>query len=497
MTSTKAKATPFVDWYGIWAGHGGAGKDGLSWIQDPPLGDLRLAVQEGIWSEPQFTSVERSWEAGGVTPNHIVYQDGTLKMWYRATGENATTYVAYAESDDGFSWRRPEVGLVEYNGSKANNLLHEESYHGLYRVFRDNSAPPEERYKSTIPRGRYYVDGVVDSNISKEEFKKMRHAMQHEGFAHDEIKKKLEIHQIIIGAVSPDGLRWTVLEEPLRDLGSHTLDGEYSTLYDEERGEYVAYHRGHWERRRSIRRSSARKFDEWNDPQFVFMPDAQDPIDVDVYAAGYCRYPGGDLHLMFLPFYHRNTSTVDIQLATSRDGLLWGRPERVPIIARGVYGCLYTIADIVPLDDETWGLMFVGNPGRHDFRTDPMDDRPREPADWRWATWKRERLVALESSGEARFTTVQRTCSGAEMRLNYQTETGGWVKVELVHPPVTPPKPVEPFPGFGSNEADVMVGDELSRVVSWKGQSDLSELKGREVSVRIHMARAKLYSIAI
>ena len=149
--------------------------------------------------------------------------------------KNGVTYVAYAESEDGFFWRRPALGLVEYDGSTANNLLHNAEYFGLYSVFRDPSAPPEERYKSTIPRGRYYVDGVPDPAISKEQFKEMRHAMQHEGFSPDEIRQKLEIHQTIIGAISPDGFRWTVLDEPLRDLGSRTLDGEYSVHYDDER----------------------------------------------------------------------------------------------------------------------------------------------------------------------------------------------------------------------------------------------------------------------
>ena len=73
--------------------------------------------------------------------------------------------------------------------------------------------------------------------------------------------------------------------------------------------------------------------------------------------------------------------------------------------------------------------MFMGNPGRHDFRTDPTDDSPRETAEWRWGTWKRERLVALEAEGEARFTTVQRECEGTQMKINYETETGGWVRV--------------------------------------------------------------------
>ena len=60
--------------------------------------------------------------------------------------------------------------------------------------------------------------------------------MQHEGMGMEEIKEKLEMRQIIRAAVSPDGLRWTVLDEPLRDLGSLTLDGEYFTTYDQERG---------------------------------------------------------------------------------------------------------------------------------------------------------------------------------------------------------------------------------------------------------------------
>ena len=68
---------------------------------------------------------------------------------------------------------------------------------------------------------------------------------------------------------------------------------------------------------------------------------------------------------------------------------------------------------------------------------------------------------------------------------------------ELVHTPQTPPQPVEAYPGFGLEEADPLVGDDLSRGVTWKGCGDLSSLKGKEVSIRIHMARARLFSIAI
>ena len=130
----------------------------------------------------------------------------------------------------------------------------------------------------------------------------------------------------------------------------------------------------------------------------------------------------GRLHLMFLPFYHRTTSTVDVQLATSRDGRLWSRPERVPIIERGEYECVYSRRDLVALTDEEWGLPFQGTHHRHDFKTYDSDNDPYQAEtssiEWRWALWKRDRLVALEAQAEARFTIVQRRCNGTEMHLN-------------------------------------------------------------------------------
>ena len=523
MDESATGPTPFVDWCGIWPGHGGVAKDGLSWIQDPPVGELQLKVQPARWSEPFLHEKEHPWEAASITPLQVLREGDRLRAWYHCTGDDGVEYDAYAESDDGLNWEKPELGLVEYGGSTANNLLHPRTHFAIRSLFIDPTGPPEERYKAVRVMGRYFVDGVLETDMTHARYTEMWNAMQHEGFTAEEKAQKVEIRQTILGAVSPDGIRWTPLEEPLRDLGSRTLDGEHYVIYDEDKGEYVAYHRGHLERRRAVRRSTAKRLDEWSEPQFVFMPDPQDPIDSDVYGSGYVRYPGkvagasgtgggfavggdardnggiysGRLHLMFLPFYHRMTSTVDVQLATSRDGVLWSRPERTPIIARGEYAAIYSRRDLVTLTDEEWGLPFSGTHRRHDFKTEPDADYSDHYVEWRWALWKRDRLVALEAKGEARFTMVQKHCHGTEMRLNYETEWGGWVRVELVEPPVTPPAPVEAIPGYGLAESDALVGDELSRVVTWNGRSDLSELKDRNVSIRIHMVRARLYSLFI
>lgn len=112
----------------------------------------------------------------------------------------------------------------------------------------------------------------------------------------------------------------------------------------------------------------------------------------------------------------------------------------------------------------------------------------------RWASWGEDRLVGLEAPVDGLVTLVQRRCQGKEMRLNFRTEQDGWIKVELVHPPVTPPREVKAFDGFSVEDAEILSGDERSRIVRWQGENDLSPLKDREVSIRLHMHRARVFS---
>ncbi|MBM4076359.1 MAG: hypothetical protein FJ267_12055, partial [Planctomycetes bacterium] len=60
----------------------------------------------------------------------IVEPDGLLRMWYfamnteRRADELDRGGYAYAESRDGFHWSKPNLGVVEFRGSKANNLFY-------------------------------------------------------------------------------------------------------------------------------------------------------------------------------------------------------------------------------------------------------------------------------------------------------------------------------------------------------------------------------------
>jgi len=96
-------------------------------------GDLRLALHHPTRREIVLNT-DAAWE-GNASAFQSVFKDGDLyRMYYRGIHylhsgepaqviENHPWFLCYAESDDGIDWRRPELGLFEFNGSTANNII--------------------------------------------------------------------------------------------------------------------------------------------------------------------------------------------------------------------------------------------------------------------------------------------------------------------------------------------------------------------------------------
>lgn len=90
----------------------------------------------------------------------VIQDQGKYRMWYVAVDDNqddknryARWRAAYAESQDGVNWVKPNLGLVEYNGNKDNNLIdigpHPLGFVNL-KVLKDEKDPdPDRRYKIT------------------------------------------------------------------------------------------------------------------------------------------------------------------------------------------------------------------------------------------------------------------------------------------------------------------------------------------------------------
>ena len=103
-----------------------------------PLGDIHE------WDATQA----RPWESPTVIWDD---QDRVFKAWY--SGSDVTTdrwwVTGYATSPDGLTWDKPQLGLHEYRGSTANNIV----VNGYGPVLKDLAEPdPAKRYKM-IKRG--------------------------------------------------------------------------------------------------------------------------------------------------------------------------------------------------------------------------------------------------------------------------------------------------------------------------------------------------------
>ena len=122
-------------------------------------GEARQILQRPVPQEVVLVC-DQPWEGNGV--NYVtVFQDGDVyRMYYRggdyAFGLEPThpqTYC-YAESRDGIHWKRPQVGLVEFAGSKQNNIVISEKKFGYvahnFSPFVDTrpGVPANERFKA-------------------------------------------------------------------------------------------------------------------------------------------------------------------------------------------------------------------------------------------------------------------------------------------------------------------------------------------------------------
>ena len=74
---------------------------------------------------------DRPWEGNACFTFTIFQDENRYRMYYRGwhfvTGKKLEfprrQVTCYAESLDGIHWYRPQLGLVEFEGSKRNNIL--------------------------------------------------------------------------------------------------------------------------------------------------------------------------------------------------------------------------------------------------------------------------------------------------------------------------------------------------------------------------------------
>lgn len=448
-------------------------------FMDMPLG-IHLIAQRATKTEPVLTPEKA--DAIFLFGGNLINEDGRYRLWYDCwpkehigTKHMGTfNYVRYAESDNGIVWELPSLGLIEYDGSRDNNIVYgpsltpETGYHGGC-VFKDPSAPASERYKS------FYLGRVSPEALAKY-MKEWPDAVDPFGSGSSGL----------YGAVSPDGFKWTSLPDP---LVVQTSDTHNVCTYDIVRKKYVAYCRSWFFNRRTIGRMETDDFRHFPLPEELFWPGAQmAPYDL-WYANAKTMMPGTtDYHVMFPMRWSLIEDKFDFHLATSPDGIVWGFVPGGPVCEPGLHGAwdggvVAPGLGLVYLPDNRMGILIAGSPVPHKY--------PRRPpmGALAWAWWPKDRLVALQSPIEGSFALWPLKFQGRTVHLNFRTAITGFVQVEALGPDG------KVLPGRGFDQCERLNGDSLDYIVTWGGQSDLGHPEGEAVTLRFLMRSAELFAV--
>jgi len=499
---------PIIDLTEIFPGNLSVDKNGRFRLYDGASGvQLRVELAD---RSPALLEAAADWEIGGsIGPLFIWKADGRFHMIYECTTANGT---CYATSDDALRWERPALGQVKFEGSTANNILRN-GIRGATGVFIDPHAPHEERFKAMGGDMDWYDPKTLERLDGKIAWK--RWLAQNES-DDNYTGPRAEIWGRTLGWISADGLDWKELEEP---LGLRAVNGGISAYYDAHRDEYIAYQQIMGDpaelipgigtarieietQRRTIGFARTKDFRRWPAPKLILAPDPQDDLDVSFYGANYFPYPGRtDVHAMVIPLYHQATDVIDHQIAFSRDGIFWTRPERrvlhtVGPRGSGEEGMVHTWRNgMLVLPDGRWAVPYsgIGNPhniGKKDWKRLLPE---KGPLQIRYMLWEPHRFCGIEAATEGHFTipTIYRRAN--ELRLNYRCKAGGWIRIELLKKRLGVSPDPSAIKGFAFDDCDLLIGDEADRVVTWNGSSDISGI-GETIAVRVDMYRAKLFA---
>jgi hypothetical protein len=291
------------------------------------------------------------------------------------------------------------------------------------------------------------------------------------------------------------------------------FDSQNLAFWDSFRREYREYHRGFRDRRRDILTSTSRDFIQWTDPVWLSYPGSP-PQELytnqikPYYRAPHLfvgfpmRYvdPGVTDQIELLPSVQLRkdlmrdeprfgTVMTDTLLMTSRDGLNFKRWDEAfirPGIQRQgswIYGD----------NSVAWGMV------------ESSSDLPGAPNEL--SIYATECYTVGSSLNVRRFTlrvdgfvsirapllggevvTKPLVFKGNRLQINFSASAAGSVRVEIQDVHGTP------FKHFTLADCPDMFGDEIARVVRWKGGTNTGGLAGKVVKVRIELKEADLFS---
>lgn len=470
---------------------------------------LRLVTHPGERTGP-LLQPEAPWEDGvGVTFTTLLKDQGMYRAWSLPTNTSGRPrgqrFFTYFESSDGYAWNRPKLRLFEYEGSRENNILNRSSHD----YTKATPQTPVQFRKPELYSGSVFIDPAAKTgekyklialgNIGKEAFERYLKRRPNDVDWRDSEDSEKEGAKSVRGAVSRDGIEWSILPDPVVIEPSDT---HVVTYYDQNLGKYVLYTR----KRNGPLRATTKPQPGTTDPlrrcigrteseDFLRFPVSEIALEIgpmhgpsdELYTNGRTSIPGGpDHHLMFPALWSNADDSTRFPLATSADGKRWQYLPGEPVFASSPYGhwdggCVFLYPELTEMADGSWILPYAGYNVPHKY--------PR--GQWRfapgYAIWRSGRLVGLRADEQGSFTTIAILPPGRKLYLNAVTARAGFVKVEATS------MNGKILPGRSFSESSAVVGDHRRAAIAWGQQTDLGHRDGEAVMLRFQLCQATLY----
>lgn len=422
--------------------------------------------------------------------------------WERLATQKSLLPMGYYTSSDGVHWDAPNLGLFEWNGSKANNIVCLDWGY----VFKDpQPRDPSQRYKM------------------------ISHPTEALGVQSDKEARSLALGGVYI-FTSPDGIRWTF--SPKRLVAVHP-DCNNMMIYDTRINKHVAYLRS-WpgKLKRNYGRAVARV--ELDDPMepWPTLPVANPrhfwgPQDVpasttqfatvmsypgyeaddawtDIYDPNVVQYPWArDVYLAFPELNHRlhtspisNHSRLDVGMCVSRDGIAWDWPSLDAYVpfgpdGSGRTGMLYNIVGMLRRGDEIYQYI-SGTSIEHGMGVrEPYERLLNSGRIWR-VVQRLDGFVSMDftTDGGEMLTEPFLTDGPQAQRLTLNVDAAnGSLKVEIAD------EAGRAIAGYSLGDCDEIRSDATAAAISWKGKPTIAAMKDRPVRLRIVGHNAKLYAM--
>jgi len=460
------------------------------------LVNLKRTLHQPIKHGP-ILRPENSWENLALQTRNVPFWVPDEKVWklyymaFARKGKREQHTTSLAISKDGLHWEKPVLNLIEWDGSKANNLVarHDNSDQFLYHALYDPADVPERRYKALF--------GIIGKRQP---------------------------------AVSADGLHWSLLPTP-----SIPSADESQLIYDELGKQFLSTVKHTGPYGRSVYLTTSKNFNEWTEPKLIFHADGYDqelgrqrladrmsnprwvPLtinqpsqyNVDIYNMPVFPYEG---HYIALPMkFHQSGPTPIgnsdgfhlVEMVSSRDLHRWspvaGRRAFIPPSFAGPD--VYDTGSVVPptrpvvRDGELW-FYYTGLKRRfQEANIATMADgsrRYRSVPDIGAILLAKLRLDGFVSmdAGELKGTllTVPLHLKGRRLFVNVDA-LDGEVTAEIFDS-----RGREVMGSFSVEHSQPVRGDHLEAELKWSGGADLSVLGDKQVRIRFHLRRARLYS---